>query len=106
MKAAAIGAAMIGSRGKAQEAARASSPDRCQPGRFFRPGERHFRRRRGDRCPIFRALRYRPRGCSCRQGDVDLLVKEGYLARNGDLYELTAKAEKVLTDRGAGLNEA
>jgi len=41
-----------------------------------------------------------------RQGDVDLLVKEGYLARNGDLYELTAKAEKVLTDRGAGLNEA
>jgi hypothetical protein len=41
-----------------------------------------------------------------RQGDVDRLVKEGALARDGDFYELTARAEKVLTDRGAGLNEA
>ena len=28
------------------------------------------------------------------------------VAKDGDLYELTPKAEKVLSDRGAGLNEA
>jgi hypothetical protein len=33
-------------------------------------------------------------------------VKEGYVAKDGDLYELTPKAEKILSDRGAGLNEA
>jgi hypothetical protein len=41
-----------------------------------------------------------------RQGEVDRLMKEGYLAKDGDLYELTPKAEKALSDRGAGLNEA
>jgi hypothetical protein len=41
-----------------------------------------------------------------RQGEVDRLVIEGYLAKDGDLYELTPKAEKALSDRGAGLNEA
>ena len=41
-----------------------------------------------------------------RQGEVDRLMNEGYLAKDGDLYELTPKAEKALSDRGAGLNEA
>jgi hypothetical protein len=41
-----------------------------------------------------------------RHGEVDALVLDGYAVKNGDLYELTAKGEKVLTDRGAGLNEA
>jgi hypothetical protein len=41
-----------------------------------------------------------------RQGEVDRLIKEGYITKDGDLYELTPKAEKVLADRGAGLNEA
>jgi hypothetical protein len=41
-----------------------------------------------------------------RQGEVDRLVKEGYVAKDGDLYQLTPKAEKVLSDRGAGLNES
>jgi hypothetical protein len=41
-----------------------------------------------------------------RQREVDRLMKEGYLAKDGDLYELTPKAEKALSDRGAGLNEA
>jgi hypothetical protein len=36
-----------------------------------------------------------------RRGEVDRLVKEGYVAKDGDLYELTPKAEKVLSDRGA-----
>lgn len=40
------------------------------------------------------------------QGEVDQLIKEGYVAKDGDLYELTPKAEKALSDRGAGLNEA
>lgn len=41
-----------------------------------------------------------------KQGEVDRLIKDGYVARNGDLFELTPKAQKVLSDRGAGLNEA
>ena len=40
------------------------------------------------------------------QGEVDRLIREGYVAKDGDLYELTPKAEKALADRGAGLNEA
>ncbi|OKO71302.1 hypothetical protein [Bradyrhizobium sp. NAS96.2] len=38
------------------------------------------------------------------QGEVDRLIKEGYVAKDGDLYELTPKAEKVLSERGASLN--
>ena len=38
--------------------------------------------------------------------EVDRLIKEGYVAKDGDVYELTPKAQKVLSDRGAGLNEA
>jgi hypothetical protein len=41
-----------------------------------------------------------------RRVEVDRLMNEGYLAKDGDLYELTPKAEKALSDRGAGLNEA
>ncbi|MHC2465045.1 hypothetical protein [Bradyrhizobium embrapense] len=40
------------------------------------------------------------------QGEVDRLIKEGYVAKHGDLYELTPKAEKLLSDRGASLNQA
>jgi hypothetical protein len=40
------------------------------------------------------------------KGEVDRLIKEGYVSEDGDLYELTPKAEKALADRGAGLNEA
>jgi hypothetical protein len=31
---------------------------------------------------------------------------EGYVAKHGDLYEPTPKGEKVIVNRGAGLNEA
>lgn len=41
-----------------------------------------------------------------KRGEVDKLVFDGYAVKNGDLYELTAKGEKVLADRGAGLNES
>jgi hypothetical protein len=41
-----------------------------------------------------------------KQGEVDRLMKEQYVTRNGDLYTLTPKAEKALSDRGAGLHEA
>lgn len=41
-----------------------------------------------------------------RRGEVDRLVKDGYIANDGGLYALTPKAEKVLSERGAGLNEA
>ncbi len=38
--------------------------------------------------------------------EVQKLVVEGYVSKSGDLYELTRKGEKVLEDRGAGLNES
>jgi hypothetical protein len=41
-----------------------------------------------------------------RQAEVDRLVKDGYVAKEGDLYQLTPKAQKALSDRGAGLNES
>jgi hypothetical protein len=41
-----------------------------------------------------------------RQGELDTLIREGYVVKDGDVYELTPKAEKILLDRGAGLNEA
>jgi hypothetical protein len=39
-------------------------------------------------------------------GEVDKLIVDGYVLKDGDLYVLTPKGEKVLADRGAGLNEA
>jgi hypothetical protein len=41
-----------------------------------------------------------------KKAELGWLVNEGYVAKDGDLYELTPKAEKILSDRGAGLNEA
>lgn len=41
-----------------------------------------------------------------RQGEVDQLVIDGYVHKNGDLYELTAKGDRVVADHGAGLKEA
>ena len=38
-------------------------------------------------------------------GEVDRLIKEGYVSKDGDLYELTPKAEKALSDIAARLNE-
>jgi predicted transcriptional regulator len=40
------------------------------------------------------------------RGEVDKLVIEGYVLKDGDIYELTPKGEKILEERGAGLNEA
>jgi hypothetical protein len=39
-------------------------------------------------------------------GEVEKLIVEGYVLKDGDLYGLTPKGEKVLADLGAGLNEA
>jgi hypothetical protein len=41
-----------------------------------------------------------------RRGEVEKLIIEGYVFKDGDLFELTPKGEKILADRGAGLNEA
>jgi predicted transcriptional regulator len=41
-----------------------------------------------------------------KQDEIDRLIRDGYVARDGDLYVLTPKGEKVVLDRGAGLNEA
>ena len=34
------------------------------------------------------------------------LIAEGYVKKDGDTFELTAKGEAAVVDRGAGLNEA
>lgn len=41
-----------------------------------------------------------------RHGEIDRLIKEGYVSKDGDLYELTPKAEKILSDRGVVSHEA
>ncbi len=41
-----------------------------------------------------------------KHGEVEKLVIEGYVRKDGDLYALTSKGEKALADRGAGLNES
>jgi predicted transcriptional regulator len=39
-------------------------------------------------------------------GKVRELILEGYAEKDGDRYKLTAKGEKILSDRGAGLDES
>ena len=41
-----------------------------------------------------------------RHGEVEKLIVEGYVSKDGDIFELTPKGEKLLADRGSGLNEA
>jgi predicted transcriptional regulator len=41
-----------------------------------------------------------------KQGEIKRLMQEGYVTSEDDRYKLTPKAEKALSDRGAGLNEA
>jgi hypothetical protein len=41
-----------------------------------------------------------------KRGEVLNLVVRGYIERDGDLFKITPRGQKMLTDRGAGLNEA
>jgi hypothetical protein len=41
-----------------------------------------------------------------RSGELEKLIVDGYVSKDGDIFELTPKGEKILADRGAGLNEA
>ena len=41
-----------------------------------------------------------------RRLEIGRLIDEGYVARNGDRYKITPKAEMALSDRGVGVNEA
>jgi hypothetical protein len=41
-----------------------------------------------------------------KRGDVLSLVVRGYVERDGDVFKITPRGQKVLTDRGAGLNES
>jgi predicted transcriptional regulator len=40
-----------------------------------------------------------------KQGQVDQLIIEGYVLKNGDLYELTPKGEKILTYQAAVIKD-
>jgi hypothetical protein len=41
-----------------------------------------------------------------KQGQVMMMMARGYIERDGGLFKITPLGEKVLTDRGAGLNES
>ena len=41
-----------------------------------------------------------------RRAEVERLLQQGYVTKHGDIYELTPKAEKELSERGVGLHEA
>ena len=41
-----------------------------------------------------------------KKGEVLSLVIRGYVEKDGDLFKVTPRGEKVLTDRGAGLNKS
>ena len=41
-----------------------------------------------------------------KKGEVLRLVVRGYVEKDGDLFKITPKGQKILTDRGAGLNES
>jgi hypothetical protein len=38
--------------------------------------------------------------------EVASLMASGHVEKDGDLFKITPRGEKVLTDRGAGLNES
>ena len=41
-----------------------------------------------------------------RHGEVEHLIVEGYVMKDGDLYELTAKGEKAVENHAAGFGQA
>ena len=41
-----------------------------------------------------------------KRNEVLNLVVRGYVERDGDLFKITPEGQKVLSDRGAGLNES
>ena len=41
-----------------------------------------------------------------KKGEVLRLVVRGYVERDGDLFKITPKGQKILADRGAGLNKS
>jgi len=41
-----------------------------------------------------------------KKGEALSLVARGYVERDGELFKITPRGEKVLTDRSAGLNES
>ena len=41
-----------------------------------------------------------------KKAEVLNLIVRGYAEKDGDLFRVTPRGEKVLSDRGAGLNES
>ena len=41
-----------------------------------------------------------------KKGEVVSLIVRGFIEKDGDIFKITPRGEKVLTDRGAGLNES
>lgn len=53
-------------------------------------------------CDIAQSIAFADEG----RREMERLMDEGYVTRDGDRYKLTPKAEKALSDRGVGVNEA
>jgi hypothetical protein len=41
-----------------------------------------------------------------KKGEVASLLDRGFVEKDGDLFKITPRGEKLLVDRGAGLNES
>jgi hypothetical protein len=41
-----------------------------------------------------------------KKAEVVSLIVRGFIEKDGDNFKITPRGEKVLTDRGAGLNES
>jgi hypothetical protein len=41
-----------------------------------------------------------------KKGEVVSLIVRGFIEKDGDVFKITPRGEKVLTERGAGLNES
>jgi hypothetical protein len=41
-----------------------------------------------------------------KKDEVVSLIVRGFIEKDGDIFKITPRGEKILTDRGAGLNES
>ena len=41
-----------------------------------------------------------------KKGEVVSLIVRGFIEKDGDIFKITPRGEKILTDRGVGLNDS
>ena len=81
---------------------------RVEPGEYFR----RSKRQRGnvmlkdEDVAILRDIQQSIAFADDKHGEVEKLIIEGYVLKDGDIFELTPKGEKIVEDRAATLGEA